>query len=158
METEVEPDPQDSQRQENTHPPGGSLAYPNVGSRGNYLLEPSIKDIKTWLDWQACQLDMPCWWIELTIIPGVEDPKKLAWKIQAFLSSPEVRSQVFPGQGYTAPLFPKCLTWNVLLPDELSYQGCATAAFSLNHGLCPKDYNIGQRDSTCQWIQASTPW
>ena len=121
-ESEVEPDPKDSQRQENTCPPGGSLAYPNAGSRGNYLLDPSIKDIKTWLDWQAHQLDMPCWWMELTTIPGVEDPKKLARKIWASFSIPEVRSQVFLGQRYTALPAPKWLTWKVFLPDELSYQ------------------------------------
>ena len=119
-EPEVEPDPDDSQRQENTHPSGGSVAYPNAKSRGNCLSEPSIKDVETWIDWQAHQLDMPCWWTELTAIPGVEDPKKLTWKIQASFLIPSVRSQVFPGQGYTAPPAPKYLTQNVFLLDELS--------------------------------------
>ena len=49
-EPEVEPDPEDSWRQENTHPPGRPVAYANAESRGNYTLEPSIKDIETWLD------------------------------------------------------------------------------------------------------------
>ena len=57
-EPEVKPDPEES--------------------RESYPPEPSIKDIETWLDWQACQLDMPCWWMELTAIPGVEDPWKPA--------------------------------------------------------------------------------
>ena len=30
----------------------------------NYPPEPSIVDVETWLDWQTCQLDMPCWWME----------------------------------------------------------------------------------------------
>ena len=107
------------------------MAYLNAGSRGKYLLEPSIKDIETWLDWQACQLDTSCWWMELTTIPGVEDPKKLAWKIWASFSIPEVGSQVFPGQGYTAPPAPKCLTWNVFFPDELSYQDVQQQPFLL---------------------------
>ena len=111
--------------------PGGSLAYPNAKSRGNYLLEPSIKDIETWLDWQACQLDMPCWWVELTAISGVDDPKKLAWKIQASFLIPEVRSQVYPGQGYITPPAPKCLTQNEFLPDELSYQDVQQQPFLL---------------------------
>ena len=89
--------------------------------RVDYPLEPSIVDVETWLDWQACQLDMPCWWTELTAIPGVEDPWKLIQQIWAS-SIPEVRSRVFPGQDYTAPPAPKCLTCNVFLPDELSYQ------------------------------------
>ena len=107
------------------------MDYLNAESRGNYLLEPSIKDVETWLDWLACQLDMPCWWMELTAIPGMEDPKKLAWKIWASFSIPAVRSQVFLGQGYTTPPVPKCLTWNVFLPDELSYQDVQQQPFLL---------------------------
>ena len=53
---------------------------PKVGGE-NYHPEPSIVDVETWLDWQACQLDMPCWWMELKAIPGVEDPQKLTQKI-----------------------------------------------------------------------------
>ena len=131
QELEVELDPEDSQRQENTHPPGRPVAYPNAKSRGNYLSEPSIKDVETWLDWWAHQLDMPCWWMELTAISGVKDPKKPAWKIWASFSIPAVRSQVFLGQRYTAPPDPKCLTWNVFLSDELSYQDVQQQPFLL---------------------------
>ena len=60
--------------------------------------------------------------MELTAIPGVEDPWKLVQKIWASFLIPEVRSQIFPGQGYTAPPSPKCLTWNMFLSDEPSYQ------------------------------------
>ena len=69
-----------SQRQENTHPPVRPLAYPNAESRGNCPSELSIRDIETWLDWQAHQLDTPCWWMELTTIPGVEDQGNLPRK------------------------------------------------------------------------------
>ena len=92
-ELEVEPDPEE----------GGK----------NYPAEPSIVDVETGLDWQAHQL---------TAIPGMEDPWKLTLKIQASFSIPEVRSRVFLGQDYTTPPAPKYLTWNVFLPDELSYQ------------------------------------
>ena len=88
----------------------------------NYPPEPPIVDVETWLDWQACQLDMPCGWRELTAIPGVEDPWKLAQKIWASFSIPKVRSRVFTGQDYTASPAPKCLTQNMFLLDELSYQ------------------------------------
>ena len=91
------------------------------GGGENYPPEPSILDVEPWLDWQACQIDMPCWWTELRAIPGVEDPWKLTQKIWAS-SIPNVRSKVFLGQDYTAPPAPKCLTWNVFLPNELSYQ------------------------------------
>ena len=109
-EPEVEPDPEES--------------------RESYLPEPSIKDIETWLDWQACQLDTPCWWMELTAIPGMEDPLKLNWKIWASLI-PEVRSRVFLGQGYTAPHALKSLTQNMFLPDKLSYQDMQQQPFLL---------------------------
>ena len=120
-----------SQRQENTHPPGRPVTYLIDKSRGNYPSEPSIKDVETWLGWWACQLDTPCWWIDLTAIPGVEDPRKLAQKIWASFSIPAVRSKVFLGQGYTAPLAPKCLTQNVFLLDELSYQDIQQQPFLL---------------------------
>ena len=77
-EPEVEPDPKE----------GGE----------NYPLKLSIVDVETWLDWQACQLDMPCWWTELTAIPGMEDPWKLTQKIKASFLIPKVRSRVFLGQ------------------------------------------------------------
>ena len=64
-------------------------------------------------------------------MPGLEDPRKLAQKIQASFSIPEVRSRVFPGQGYMAPPASKCLTQNVFLPDELSYQDVWQQPFPL---------------------------
>ena len=96
-EPEVEPDPKEG--------------------RESYPPEPSIIDVEIWLDWWACQLDMPCWWMELTAIPGVEDPQKLTQKIWASFSILEVRGKVFWGQDYTT-----CLTWNMFLLDELFYQ------------------------------------
>ena len=114
--------PPSAQRQETAHPPGRPTACQDAKGRGNYPMEPSIKDIETWLDWQAHQKDMPYWWTELTAIPGVEDPQKLAWKICTSFLIPAVRSKVFLGQGYTAPPAPRCLTQSVFLPDELSYE------------------------------------
>ena len=69
--------------------------------------------------------------MELTTIPGVVDPRKLAQKIWASFSIPAIRNQVFPGKGYTAPPAPKCLTQNVFLPDELSYQDMQQQPFLL---------------------------
>ena len=69
--------------------------------------------------------------MELTAIPGVEDPWKFAQKIWASFLIPEVRSRVFLGQGYTAPPALKCLAWNMFLPDELSYQDVRQQPFLL---------------------------
>ena len=96
----------------------------------NYPPEPSIVDVETWLDWQAHQLDIPCWWTELTAISGMEDPWKLTLKIWTS-SIPYVRSRVFLGQDYTTPPAPKCLTQNVFLPDVLSYQDVQQQPFLL---------------------------
>ena len=89
---------------------------------GGYPPEPSIKNIEVWLDWQAHQLDMPHWWVELTTNPNVENPKKLAQKIHTSFLIPAVRCEAPPGQGYTVPLTPKCLTRNMFLPNNPSYQ------------------------------------
>ena len=61
-----------TQRQETVLPLEMPIAYLDVGGRGNYLPQPSIRNIEVWLNWQACQLDMPHWWVELTAIPNVE--------------------------------------------------------------------------------------
>ena len=130
-ELEVEPDPKK----------GGE----------NYPPEPSIIDVEIWLDWQAHQLDMPHWWMELTAIPGVEDLWKLTQKIRAS-SIPKVRSRVFPRHDYTVPPAPKCLTQNVFLLDELSYQDVQQQPFLPNYCLCPRVAVLGRK------TQISAPW
>ena len=92
------------------------------GVEENYPPEPSILDIEMWLEWQACQLSTPCWWEELRAILGVKDLQKLACKIRASFSIPEVRTRTFPGQKYTVSPAPRCLNRNAFLPDELLYQ------------------------------------
>ena len=62
-----------------------------------------------WLDWQAPLLDTPHWWAELTAIPEVDDPKKLAWKICTYFLIP-VQSGVRPSQ---AKITPRSLLPNV---------------------------------------------
>ena len=114
-------------------------------------------DIEAWLDWWAHQLDMPCWWTELTAIPGVEDPQKLTQKIKAYFLIPEVRSRVFLGQDYTTPPAPKCLTQNVFLPDELSYRDVQQQPFLLTVAYS-QELQYWQRNSTHQRTQISTPW
>ena len=53
--------PTSAQRQETAHPPGRPMAYQDAKGRGNYPQEPSIEVVKTWLDWQAHQMNMPYW-------------------------------------------------------------------------------------------------
>ena len=58
-------------------------------------------------------------------------PKETCPENLGFLFTLEVGSQVFLGQGYTAPPAPKYLTWNVFLPDGLSYQDVQQQPFLL---------------------------
>ena len=96
--------------------------YPDIENRMGYPPEPSIKNYEMWLDWQVHQLDTPHWWAELTTIPEVEDPRKLAQKICTSFLILAVRCEALPGQDYTAPSAPKCLTRGRFLPNHSSYQ------------------------------------
>ena len=98
------------------------MAYPDAGGREDYPYELSIKDIEIWFDWWACQMDMPYWWAELTAIPEVENTKTLAQKICASFSILMVSCKALPGQGHTVPPAPRCITRNLFLPNDLSYQ------------------------------------
>ena len=106
----------------NSTSPGDTYSLPRCWKWGGYLPEPSIRNIKVWLDWWAHQLDMPHWWAELAAIPDVENPKRLAKKICASFSILAVRCEAFLGQGHTMPPAPKCLTRGRFLPDDPSYQ------------------------------------
>ena len=69
-----------AQRQETAHPLGRPMACQDAKGRGNYPLEPSIQDVETWLDWWACQMDMPHWWTELAAILGWRTHRNLFGK------------------------------------------------------------------------------
>ena len=75
------------------------------GGVEDYLLEPPVSDMKTWLEWQSCQLSTPAWWSELTANLGVKDPQKLTCKIRASFSIPEVRMRAFPNALTEMPSF-----------------------------------------------------
>ena len=110
-----------AQRQETVHPSEMPIPYLDIGGGG----------LPAWAFYQKHQsmaglaglpVGMPYWWVELTAIPNMENPKKLARKIHASFLILAVRCEASPGQGYTAPPTPKCLTRNMFLPNELSYQ------------------------------------
>ena len=88
----------------------------------DYSTEPSVSDMETWLEWQAKQLGIPAWWMELQAILGIRDPWKLAWKIRASFYIPEVRIRILLEPEYTATPAPRSLDRNAFLPDDLSYQ------------------------------------
>ena len=50
--------------------------------------EPPVEELESWVTWRAQMQDMPGWWQELAEVPGVDDPKKLAWEVQASFQLP----------------------------------------------------------------------
>ena len=130
-------------RQETVHPPEMPIAYPDIGGAGGYPHEPSIRNIEVWLDWQACQSDTPHWWVELTAIPDVENPKKLAWKICTSFLIPAVRCEAFTGQEYTVPPAPN-VSPGICFSPVICLSGHLTAAFAADHGLCPSTAILGR--------------
>ena len=110
-------------------PPGRRVTFrelevePNFkGGVEDYLPEPSVSDVETWLEWKGYQLGIPAWKSELTAILGIKDLQKLARKIWASCYIPKARMRTFLEQEYTAPPAPKCFNRNTFLLDELSYQ------------------------------------
>ena len=111
-------DPQNEQAHSQDHiqePPNKRVSFwmPEDGDLATESREPSaklpIKDLESWLDYQADQLGTPTWWGELKAIPGMADLCRFTWKIQASFHVPEIQYWVSPSQGYSTPLAPKSL-------------------------------------------------
>ena len=45
--------------------------------------EPPIEELQKWVTWKAQAYKTPSWWQELTMVPEVDDNKKLACEVQA---------------------------------------------------------------------------
>ena len=127
------------------------------GSVEDSLLEPSVSELETWLEWQAQQLGTPAWWSELKAILGVKDPCKLTHKIQASSYIPEVRMRALLEQEYTVPPTPKCLNRNAFLPDELSYQDIQQQLILLTVAYA-RGLQYWVEKLSCWKAQTSTLW
>ena len=103
-----------------------------------------------WLEWQACQLDTPDWWEELTTIPDVGDPKKLAWKIHASFEIPGVRCETLGNQKeYTVPSAPKCIK-RYVPAKQPALPRCPTEIPMEDPGLCTGSSILGREgQSAC---------
>ena len=98
-----------------------------------------------WLDWQAHQLDIPCWWTELRAIPGMEDPQKLA----PGRSGPPcqfLKSEAGSSQSKII-LHPLPLSASLrMCSSQMNYliRTCTTEAFSPSCPICPKIAVLGR--------------
>ena len=45
--------------------------------------KPPVEELESWVIWKSQKQDTSGWWQELAEVPGVDDPKKLAWEVQA---------------------------------------------------------------------------
>ena len=105
------------------------MACQDAKGRGNYPLQPSIKDVETWLHWAK--------W--LCPIGGWNSLPSQGWRTQGNLlgkSPPPFQFQQLEARssqvkGILCPPAPRCLTQSVFLPDELSYQDVQQQPFLL---------------------------
>ena len=56
--------------------------------------EPPIEDLQKWVILKAWTCKTPSWWQELTMVPGVDDYKKLACEVQASFQFPKRASEL----------------------------------------------------------------
>ena len=40
--------------------------------------EPAVLDFAEWVQWKAGKCDTPSWWMELSMVPGEDNTRKLA--------------------------------------------------------------------------------
>ena len=123
------------------------------------LMEPSMDDLETWLEYQAGQLDTPAWWGELAVVPGIEDRCKFAWKIRASFYVPEVCLRVSPEQVYTAPPAPWVLDRGTFHPEKLTYQDVRQQLILLTiaYARClqhwAEKHNLPKNPDFCPWAE-----
>ena len=98
--------------------------------------EPPIKDLESWLEYQADQLGMPTWWGELKAVQGMADLCKFAQKVQASFHILEIQSQASPNQGYSAPRAPRSLNQGAFLLKRLEYQDVQQRLILLTKAYC----------------------
>ena len=98
--------------------------------------EPPIKDLESWLEYQADQLGTPTWWGELKAVLDVADLCKFTWKVQASFHILEIQSQASPNQGYSAPPAPRSLNQGAFLLERLEYQDVWQRPILLTKAYC----------------------
>ena len=87
--------------------------------------EPPVEELESWLTWRAQMHNMPGWWEELAMVPGVDDHKKLAQEVWASFQLPQRISKWQWVENYhQASLASPCLHWKSFLPPPNSKFTC----------------------------------
>ena len=114
--------------------------------------KPPIEELGKWLTWKAQVCKTPNWWQELTMVPEVDDHKKLACEVRASFQFPKkVSEQCLVENDHQAPPTPMCLCWknfpcflNLSLPAKISGKS------SIRRWWCmPRPFSFGWRKLIC---------
>ena len=98
----------------------GSVKNSEEESKKVHCPKPPIEELQRWITWKAQAVETPSWWQELTLIPDVDDHKKLACEVWASFRLPKrVSKQCWVKYDHQAlPALP-CLHWkDFLLPPD----------------------------------------
>ena len=94
-----------------------------LADRRNLPAKPSVNDLEMWLDYQGKTTRYP------HVVEGIGSSflvsltwRRFAQKIRVLFYVPEVRSRMFPEEGYSAPPGPQSLNREAYLLDRLFYQ------------------------------------
>ena len=130
-----------------------------VKEEASNLMEPSVDDLETWLEFQAGQLGTPAWWEELGAVPGIEDRCKFAWKIRASFYVLEVHLRVSPECVYTTPPAPQVLNRGTYHPEKFTYQDMRQrpVLLMIAYARClqhwAEKHNLPKNAHFCPWAE-----
>ena len=147
-------------------PPQSRVSFHNpnvmkdpVKEEASNLMEPSMDDLETWLEFQAGQLGTPAWWEELGAVPGIEDRCKFTWKIRMSFYVPEVCLRVSLEQVYTTPPAPQVLDRDTFHPDKFTYQDMRQrpVLLMIAYARClqhkAEKHNLLKNPDFCPWAE-----
>ena len=87
--------------------------------------KPPIEELEKWVTWKAQAYETPSWWQELTMVPEVDDYKKLACEVHASFQLPKrVSEQCQVKNDHQAPPALPCLCQKNFLPPPDSIFAC----------------------------------
>ena len=109
--------------------------------------EPLVGEHEEWIKWRGQVVDIPDWWLELEMVPEVDNIQKLARKIQAsfkLLCRMSVKHAI--KNYYLAPLAPHCIQQkDFLLPPDprFSMPGPPGRTVGEDHGIYTGSTELG---------------
>ena len=131
----------------------------SVKEEASNLMEPSVDNLKTWLEFQTGQLGTPTWWEELSDVPGIEDRHKFTWKIRASFYVLEVCLRVSPEWVYTAPPAPQVLDRGTFHLEKFAYQDMKQwpVLLMIAYTRClqhlAEKHNLQKNPDFCPWAE-----